>query len=93
MASQITNYKCPACTGPLHYSGGSGRLECDYCGSSYSVEEIEKLYAEKDKKAAEAKAAEDQKQEEEKKKAEAEAKAAAEAEVLTDEEEETPQKP
>jgi len=41
----VTNYKCPACTGPLHFVGDSGRLECDYCGSSYSVEEIEKLQA------------------------------------------------
>ena len=47
MPSQITNYQCPACTGPLHYDGASGRLICDYCGSSYSVQEIEKLYREK----------------------------------------------
>ncbi|MBQ5356754.1 MAG: hypothetical protein IIU57_00815, partial [Oscillospiraceae bacterium] len=46
MAIDITNHKCPACTGPLHYAGASGMLECDYCGSKYSVEEIEKLYAE-----------------------------------------------
>ena len=32
MASQVTNYKCPACTGPLHFVGASGKLECDYCG-------------------------------------------------------------
>lgn len=43
MADQITNYKCPACTGPLHFVGASGKLECDYCGSSYSVEEIEAI--------------------------------------------------
>ena len=47
MASQITNYKCPACTGPLHYEGSSGQLECEYCGSSFGVTEIEELYAEK----------------------------------------------
>ena len=43
MADQITNYKCPACTGPLHFVGASGKLECDYCGSSYSVEEFEAI--------------------------------------------------
>lgn len=43
MADQITNYKCPACTGSLHFVGASGKLECDYCGSSYSVEEIEAI--------------------------------------------------
>lgn len=54
MASQITNYQCPACGGPLHYEGKSGKLECDYCGSSYDPSEIEALYAEKDQKASEA---------------------------------------
>ena len=34
MATQVTNYQCPACTGPLHYLGESGMLECDYCGSN-----------------------------------------------------------
>ena len=54
MASQVTNYQCPACTGPLHYSGSSGKLECEYCGSSYEVAEIEALYAPKEAKATEA---------------------------------------
>lgn len=52
MATQITNYKCPACTGPLHFVGDSGKLECDFCGSSFAVEEIEALYAQKDAEAA-----------------------------------------
>ncbi|MCR5664040.1 MAG: hypothetical protein K6G17_04065 [Oscillospiraceae bacterium] len=47
MASQITNYQCPACTGPLHFDGAAGKLVCDYCGSSFSVQEIEALYADK----------------------------------------------
>ena len=51
---QITNYQCPACTGPLHFAGESGKLECDYCGSSFDVAEIEALYAEKEEKAAQA---------------------------------------
>ena len=54
MPTQVTNYQCPSCTGPLHYSGASGKLECDYYGSSYSVAEIEALYKEKEAKAAEA---------------------------------------
>ncbi len=61
MATQITNYQCPACTGPLNYSADSGKLECEYCGSSYSVEEVEALYAAKDEAAAEAKAQADTK--------------------------------
>ena len=53
MAIQITNYQCPACTGPLHFVGESGMLECDYCQSRFAVEEIDKEYAEKNKKAEE----------------------------------------
>ena len=41
MPTQVTNYQCPACTGPLHFVGESGKLECDYCGSTYDVAEIE----------------------------------------------------
>ena len=52
MAAQVTNYQCPSCTGPLHFVGASGKLECDYCGSTYDVAEIEALYAEKEEKAA-----------------------------------------
>ena len=54
MASQVTNYKCPACTGPLHFVGASGKLECDFCGSKYDIADIEKLYAEKEAAAVEA---------------------------------------
>ena len=54
MASQITNYKCPACTGPLHFVGASGMLECDFCGAKYDVAQIEALYAEKEAKAVDA---------------------------------------
>ena len=62
MPTQVTNYQCPACTGPLHFVGASGKLECEYCGSTYDVAEIEKLYAEKDAKAAETQQKEEQKQ-------------------------------
>ena len=43
MANETIQYKCPACTGPLHYGQSSGKLECDYCGSSFSLEEMEAL--------------------------------------------------
>lgn len=72
MPTQVTNYQCPACTGPLHYSAKSGKLECDYCGSSFDVAEIEALYARKEAEAAAAKQAAD---------AKAEAKQAAKAEA------------
>ena len=41
MPAQVTNYQCPSCTGPLHFVGASGKLECDYCGSSFNIAEIE----------------------------------------------------
>jgi len=64
MPSQLTNYKCPACTGPLHFVGGSGRLECDYCGSTYTVKEIEELMQEAESQAAQAQATAEAKAEE-----------------------------
>ena len=54
MPSQITNYQCPACTGPLHFSSKTGRMDCEYCGSSFTVSEIEELYKEKNEKAEDA---------------------------------------
>ena len=56
MPSQITNYQCPACNGGLHFSSATGRLECEYCGSSFSVEDVEAYYAKKDEAAAAAQA-------------------------------------
>ena len=44
MSAQVTNYQCPACMGPLYYDGASGQLKCDYCGSSFGVQEIAALY-------------------------------------------------
>lgn len=62
MAQKITNYQCPACTGPLQYDAGSGKLACEYCGSQFPVAEIEALYAEKEARAAQNAQAEEQKQ-------------------------------
>ena len=51
MADKVTNYQCPACTGPLHFDSASGKLVCDYCGSSYEIKDIEAQYAAQQKKA------------------------------------------
>ena len=58
MATQVTNYQCPACTAPLHFIAESGRLECEFCDSTFTVAEIEALYAEKNEAAAAAKQSE-----------------------------------
>ena len=42
-----TNYQCPACGGPLHFSGKTGLLECDYCGSSYTTDQVDSRYSQK----------------------------------------------
>ena len=54
MPAQTVNYQCPACMGPLHFSGETGKLQCDYCGSQYDPAEIEKLYEKKEDAATEA---------------------------------------
>lgn len=54
MATQVTNYQCPACTAPLHYEASVGKLQCDFCGSAYTTEEVEAFYAQKDAQAADA---------------------------------------
>lgn len=45
MASSAKNYQCPSCTGPLGYNAETGMLACDFCGSSYTPESIDALYA------------------------------------------------
>lgn len=54
MAESITNYQCPACTGPLRFDPVTGKLVCEYCSSSYDTSEIEALYAQADANAAQA---------------------------------------
>lgn len=54
MAEQLTNYQCPACTAPLNFSPDTGKLDCEFCDSSFTVAEIEALYADKNQRAAQA---------------------------------------
>ncbi len=53
METQVTNYQCPACTGPLSFSAETGKLGCAYCGSAFELAEIEAMYKEEDEEAAE----------------------------------------
>jgi len=62
MATKLTNYQCPACTGPLHFESSTGMLQCDYCGSVFTTEQIEAMYAEQNaaaQAASQAEAAQD----------------------------------
>lgn len=51
MAAQVTNYKCPACGGPLHFDGDIGKLKCDYCDSTFDVASIEAMHADDESEA------------------------------------------
>ena len=55
MPSQVTNYQCPACTGPLKFDPQTGKLVCEYCESVYDPKEIEAQYAQKEAEAQAAK--------------------------------------
>ncbi|MCF0128907.1 MAG: hypothetical protein HUJ70_10050 [Pseudobutyrivibrio sp.] len=52
MAEQVTNYKCLACGGSVHFDGVAGKLKCDYCDSTFSVEEMEAAMKAENEKAA-----------------------------------------
>ena len=41
MASEVKSYQCPSCTAPLRYDEKSGKLVCDFCGSSYEIGQLE----------------------------------------------------
>lgn len=62
MADTSVNYKCPSCSAPLAYTPGSGsKIKCEYCEAEYTVEELEKLYADEEAAAAQANRAKDEK--------------------------------
>ena len=52
MPDQVTNYKCPACGGPLHFDPESQKLKCDFCGSVFEPAEISEQYSEANAAAA-----------------------------------------
>ena len=41
---ETNNYKCPACGGGIKFNPQTGKVVCEYCDSSYTIEEIEKIY-------------------------------------------------
>lgn len=43
---------CPACGGTLQFDPTTGKLKCEYCGSTYTPEEAEAAWKEKEKNAA-----------------------------------------
>ena len=51
MPEQLTNYQCPNCNGPLRFDPVSSKLKCDSCGSTFTVDEIDKVFFEKNQEA------------------------------------------
>ena len=45
----IVEYKCPSCGADLKFIPSTQKLSCEYCGSSFTVEEIKKIYAKEEK--------------------------------------------
>ncbi|HBB43208.1 MAG TPA: hypothetical protein DCZ74_06795 [Treponema sp.] len=44
MAKSVINYQCLACGGGLQFNPTTGKLICEYCDSTFTIEEIEKAY-------------------------------------------------
>ena len=42
------NYKCPNCSDGLAFDSKSQKMKCEYCGNTYSLEELEQLAEQQD---------------------------------------------
>lgn len=49
----VVNYQCPNCTAGLTFDSETQKMVCEFCGSSFSIEELEKQKAEEIKKSGE----------------------------------------
>ncbi len=62
MGETSVSYKCPNCGGPLAYQPGmGGKIKCEYCETEFSVEALDKLFAQSREMAAAASEAQEQK--------------------------------
>ena len=39
----VLNYKCPNCSAGLKFDSKKQKMTCEYCGKSYSLEELEQI--------------------------------------------------
>ena len=42
------NYKCPNCSAGLTFDSKEQKMKCEFCGSTYSLEELDKLAEQQD---------------------------------------------
>lgn len=71
------NYKCPSCGAPLTFNPDKQQFTCEYCGSEFTEQHIQQIYAEREAKVSQA---------EKKEKAQEEQKAQQAQQDKTDEE-------
>ena len=48
MTTQGNTYPCPNCGGSLSFDPASQKLQCKYCNSTYTQEEVQKIFAEQE---------------------------------------------
>ncbi|MBR6316294.1 MAG: hypothetical protein IKR58_04775 [Lachnospiraceae bacterium] len=36
----VLSFKCPCCVAPLEFNGDQGQMTCEYCGSSFTMEQV-----------------------------------------------------
>ena len=42
-----TDHKCPACSASLPFDPTTGTWKCEYCGTTYTIEDLEKALKKK----------------------------------------------
>lgn len=48
MAKNVVDYQCPSCSAPISFKPDSSNVVCEFCGNSFDVDVIKKLFAEKE---------------------------------------------
>ncbi len=36
----VLSFKCPCCVAPLEFNGDAGQMTCEYCGSSFTMDQV-----------------------------------------------------
>ncbi len=49
--AESTNYQCPNCNGRMYFDGKLGLLQCEFCESTFTPQEVERIFAERQAKA------------------------------------------
>ena len=49
--AETTNYQCPNCNGRMYFDGKLGLLKCEFCESTFTPQQVEEIYAQRQAKA------------------------------------------